>query len=82
MTTIVRPEAEDRLNDESAREGPSTVSPEALIERHVENARHQLADGRERLKAARRRVVQLEEAVHNWERLAAEMRANRARNVA
>jgi hypothetical protein len=50
------------------------VSPEALIERHVEGARRQLAEARERLKAARRRVVQLEDALCNWERLAAELR--------
>lgn len=51
-----------------------TVSPEALVERHVENARRQLADARERLKGARRRVVQLEDALGNWERFAAEVR--------
>ena len=50
------------------------VSPEALVERHVESARRQLADARERLKAARRRVVQLEDALGNWERFAAELR--------
>ncbi len=50
------------------------VSPEALIDRHVENARRQLADAREALKAARRRVVQLEDALCNWERFAAEIR--------
>jgi hypothetical protein len=50
------------------------ISPEVLVERHVENARRQLADARERLKAARRRVVQLEDALGNWERFAAELR--------
>jgi hypothetical protein len=50
------------------------VSPEALVQRHVEDARRQLAEARERLKAARRRVVQLEDAVGNWERFAAELR--------
>lgn len=53
---------------------PPSVQPEVLVERHVENARRQLADARERLKAARRRVVQLEDAVGNWERFAAELR--------
>jgi hypothetical protein len=52
----------------------ATVTPEALVERHVENARRQLADARERLKGARRRVVQLEDALGNWERFAAEVR--------
>ena len=51
-----------------------SVQPEVLVERHVENARRQLAEARERLKAARRRVVQLEDAVTNWERFAAELR--------
>lgn len=54
--------------------GEEPVSPEALIARHVENARRQLADARESLKAARRRVVQLEDALCNWERFAAEIR--------
>jgi phage shock protein A len=61
---------------------PDSVSPEDLIARHISDAREQLADGRERLKAARRRVVQLEDALANWERLAAEMRAKRARSAA
>jgi len=56
---------------------PETVSPEALIERHVDSARRQLADARENLKAARRRVVQLEDALCNWERFAAELRRGR-----
>lgn len=54
--------------------GPS-VSPELMIGRHVENARRQLDEARERLKAARRRVVQLEDALTNWERLSGELRA-------
>ncbi len=53
---------------------PASVRPEVLVERHVENARRQLAEARERLKAARRRVVQLEDAVGNWERFAVELR--------
>jgi uncharacterized membrane protein YccC len=53
---------------------PESVSPEALIARHVENARRQLAEARENLKASRRRVVQLEDALCNWERFAAELR--------
>jgi hypothetical protein len=61
---------------------PGPIGPEELIGRHIENARAQLADGRERLKAARRRVVQLEDAVAGWERLAAEMRAVRAHDAA
>jgi hypothetical protein len=53
------------------------VSPEALVERHIESARRQLAEARERLKAARRRVVQLEDAVCNWERFATDLRQYR-----
>jgi hypothetical protein len=56
-----------------------SVSPEVLISRHVENARLQLAEGRERLKGARRRVVQLEDALLSWERLSAELRAGTSR---
>jgi hypothetical protein len=58
-----------------------SVTPEVLVERHVENARRQLAEARERLKAARRRVVQLEDAVCNWERFAAELRQDRDRGA-
>jgi hypothetical protein len=54
-----------------------SVSPEVLIERHVDSARRQLADARENLKAARRRVVQLEDALCNWERFATELRRSR-----
>ena len=50
------------------------VSPETLVQRHVDSARRQLAGAREALKAARRRVVQLEDAVGNWEHFAAEVR--------
>jgi hypothetical protein len=58
-----------------------SVSPEVLVDRHVENARRQLADARERLKAARRRVVQLEDALCNWERFAGELRQGRERGT-
>lgn len=58
---------------------PEAVSPEELIERHVDSARRQLEDARENLKAARRRVVQLEDALCNWERFAAELRRERPR---
>ncbi|MGZ4800342.1 MAG: hypothetical protein ACXVL8_15420 [Acidimicrobiia bacterium] len=57
------------------------ISPEILIERHVENARRQLADARENLKAARKRVVQLEDALCNWERFAAELRQGRRKDA-
>jgi hypothetical protein len=48
-------------------------SPERLVVHQVEAARAQLAEARERLKAARRRVVELEDAVRNWEELANEV---------
>jgi hypothetical protein len=60
---------------ENLRAPPESISTDALIRRHVENARAQLAEARERLKAARRRVVQLEDAVANWELLARSARA-------
>jgi hypothetical protein len=81
MTTNVKPHPVPVL-DQPPAEGSQSVSPELLIGRHVENARRQLADGRERLKGARRRVVQLEDALCGWERLAGEMRAMRDRRAA
>ncbi|HEY7439490.1 MAG TPA: hypothetical protein VIC35_08840 [Acidimicrobiia bacterium] len=48
----------------------STASPERLVVHNVERARQQLSEARENLKSARRRVVQLEDAVRNWEELA------------
>jgi hypothetical protein len=50
------------------------AAPEQLVERHLDSARRQLREAREQLKAARRRVVQLEDAVGNWERFAADVR--------
>lgn len=58
-----------------------SVTPEQLIGRHVDSARRQLADARENLKAARRRVVQLEDALCNWERFAAELRRDRGKGA-
>lgn len=71
-----RSPAPEATNPQERRQTVSspTVSPETLVSRHVENARRQLAEARERLKAARRRVVQLEDALQNWERFAAELR--------
>ena len=77
-TTATKPRAAAVISPERRQTlPPETVSPEALIERHVEGARRQLAEARERLKAARRRVVQLEDALCNWERFAAELRQDR-----
>ena len=75
-------EAPDALTARERRhpmQSPSVtpVTPERLIARHVEDARRDLAVGRERLKDARRRVVQLEEALVNWERLAGELHRGR-----
>ncbi len=69
---------EPTLSSERRQSGaPESVTPEALIARHVENARRQLAEARENLKSSRRRVVQLEDALCNWERFAAELRRAR-----
>ncbi len=75
MSTKVRPHP-----DEDRDAPPEPVSPENLVARHIENARDQLAVGREHLKRARRRVVQLEDALGNWERLGAEVRAKAHRS--
>jgi hypothetical protein len=49
------------------------ASAERIIVHQVEQARIQLAEARDRLKAARRRVVELEDAVKNWEEFANEV---------
>lgn len=46
------------------------LSPEHLILHQIQQTRRQLTEARERLKAARKRVVQLEDAVSNWEQIA------------
>jgi phage shock protein A len=66
-TPLVAAERRQTVNNDA-------VGPETLVQRHVDSARRQLAEAREQLKAARRRVVQLEDAVDNWERFAAEVR--------
>jgi hypothetical protein len=71
------PTSESVIAERRLTSAPESVSPEDLIQRHVENARRQLADARENLKASRRRVVQLEDALCNWERFAAELRRER-----
>jgi hypothetical protein len=69
------PAPETNISQERRQTASSpSVSPQTLVGRHVDNARRQLAEARERLKAARRRVVQLEDALQNWERFAAELR--------
>ncbi len=50
------------------------VSPAALVDRHVEDERRQLADARAGLKSARQRVVQVEEALGSRERFAGQVR--------
>jgi hypothetical protein len=81
MTTKTRPHPAS-VAERRQTATANSVSPEDLIARHLDNARDQLADGRERLKSARRRVVQLEDALCNWERFAGEMRAMRERHAA
>lgn len=78
LTKAMHPPVPERRHPETSE----SVSPELLIARHVESARQQLAEGRERLKLARRRVVQLEDALTSWERLAGELRASKSRPAA
>lgn|GEM_PF-2860355 len=52
------------------------TSPRPLVLANLAAARHQLADARDNLKAGRRRVVQLEDAVVNWEAFAAQLAEN------
>jgi hypothetical protein len=79
MTTFEGATQSANTGDRRPVETSTSVSPEALVARHVESARSQLAEARERLKAARRRVVQLEDALTSWERLAEEMRSEQRR---
>ena len=46
------------------------LPPETILADAVTAAERQLADAREQLRAARRRVVQLEEVVESWRDLA------------
>ena len=52
---------------------PDSETPRQLALASLAGSRHQLADARENLKAGRRRVVQLEDAVANWEVVAAQL---------
>ncbi len=45
---------------------PANLTPRELVEAQLRAAQCQLAQARESLIAARRRVVQLEDAVTNW----------------
>lgn len=55
------------------REALPSISPEpaAIVASWVHAAERQLLEAREELKAARRRVVQLEDVVTSWEGFAA-----------
>lgn len=53
------------------------LSPECVLANQIDATRDQLADAREMLKSARRRVVQMEEAVANWDHIACELLARR-----
>lgn len=54
-------------------------SPAALVSLWVRNAERQLLAAREDLKAARRRVVQLEDVVTSWRQLASDVSTARPR---
>jgi hypothetical protein len=67
--------SDDVLSSERRLSTPRrTLSPEQLLARQIEAARRQLADARDDLKQSRMRVVELEEAVSNWESFAADLR--------
>ncbi len=54
------------------------VPPETILADTIWAAEHQLADAREHLRAARRRVVQLEEVVEGWRDIAGRLERPRA----
>jgi hypothetical protein len=67
--------SEDVLSGERRLDTPRRpLSPEQLLARQIDAARRQLADAREDLKQGRMRVVELEEAVSNWESFAQDLR--------
>jgi hypothetical protein len=67
--------SDDVLSGERRLAAPKRpLSPEELLERQIDAARGQLSDARDDLKASRMRVVELEEALANWESFAAELR--------
>lgn len=57
-------------------DGPAE-SPVTLVSLWVRNAEQQLVAAREDLKAARRRVVQLEDVVASWRSLASDVSTSR-----
>ncbi len=75
LTMTVKPLNDDRRSN--ARSAGDNLSPECLLANQIDAARDQLGDARERLKGARRKVVQMEEALANWEHIACELLARR-----
>lgn len=61
----------------NTRSEGDNLSPECLLANQIDSTRDQLADARESLKGARRKVVQMEEALANWEHIACELLARR-----
>ena len=65
-----------------ARSSPPRVWPAAAghwVDHGLEAAERKLSDGREDLKAARRRVVQLEDVVGSWKGFASEVQGTAPR---
>ena len=54
------------VTDRRTSRYPANLTPRELVEAQLRAAQCQLAQARESLIAARRRVVQLEDAVSNW----------------
>lgn len=54
------------VTDRRTSRYPADLTPRELVEAQLRAAQCQLAQARESLIAARRRVVQLEDAVANW----------------
>jgi hypothetical protein len=62
------------ISDRRGGQRGEPLEPEQLLRQQIESAGKQLADAREDLISARRRVAQLQEAERNWLRLAEELR--------
>ncbi len=81
MPTPRLPSARDRDSDSDGRQVEGTCTPRTLARQSVRSAQRQLLNAREDLKAARRRVVELERVVDHWHDLALELeRAERPAN--
>ena len=73
----IQAEASRRCERRDALTSGGPSAPAAIVATWVQAAERQLLEAREELKAARRRVVQMEDVVTSWEGFAAALAHNR-----